>query len=121
MNFIVFLLSQFQRSIESIPRLTSTSNRKRQNRHPPTNSPTKFVRRSNLLQLRELHLRTRPESIETPPNLSRFRGAVLFTHVLGMNRDWRTRENDKQCESKSEQQLFRIHDGNRIKTAVAPG
>jgi hypothetical protein len=38
-----------------------------------------------------------------------------------MNRDWRTRENDKQCESKSEQQLFRIHDGNRIKTAVAPG
>src|SRR5258708_9639342 len=40
MNFIVFLLSQFQRSIEFNSPLTSTSNGKRQNRHPPTISPT---------------------------------------------------------------------------------
>jgi len=41
--------------------------------------------------------------------------------MLGMNRDWQNCENDEQCESKSEQHQFRIHDGNRIKTAAAPG
>jgi hypothetical protein len=41
--------------------------------------------------------------------------------VLSLNRDSRTCENDKHRESKSEQQLFPRHDGNRIKTAVAPG